>query len=889
MTLSGGTRLGPYEILNLLGSGGMGEVYKARDTRLDRTVAIKILPDALAADPQVRDRFDREARAISQLDHPHICALYDVGEQEGTVFLVMQYLKGEPLADRLQMSHLPLNETLTIAVQIADALDKAHRAGVVHGDLKPGNIFLINSGAKLVDFGVTDVAPDTATLGEESVLAGTIPYMAPEQLDGGTVDGRTDIFAFGIVLYEMLTKRRPFEGDGLGSLMGTIMSADAAPPSSLQANIPAALDRAVLQCLAKNPDDRWQTARDLKRQLQWIAADSATLPDVNFPPPRHRPRRRRWTAMAMAGTLLLVGAMGGAVALLRVRADEVRAIRFTVTAPEGATFSPSASLLALSPDGRQLAFLASRNTGPTRIWIRSLDVVAPRELAGSDGAFAPFWSPDGRFIGFFADGKLKTIDVAGGALRVLCEQRIDYPAGTWNRDGVIIFAPGPAGASRGFYRISAQGGNPAPIKVTSQPLTFHAPQFLPDGRHFIYYDRGKRPQEEGIYIGALDSSQRKFLASATSNPDFAAPRHLFFRRGETLFAQVFDPDRLEVNGEAVPIAADVAYNPGNGRTMFSVSQAGSLSYRVSVAGRPVLFDRTGHQIGLEPASDRDRHLALSPDGHRMAVTRMDPATGNRNIWIVDFQRAFASRVTSQTDTSHPVWSPDGRRIVFASRQGGRWGVYLREASGAGEGKPLLQSDADDVPLDWSLDGRVILFSRPQDAGTFKLFALPITPDKVLPPVELPFEAAIPGASSAGPAATLSPDSRWVAYVSNESGSEEIYVRPFSRGDDKWQVSTHGGVDPMWRRDGRELFYLAADGHMMAVSVKKTEPTLQLGTPVTLFETRTTGVGLAILGERQYGVTEDGQHFIVNQPLQRLDTVPITVVVNWRGALSRALP
>jgi serine/threonine protein kinase/Tol biopolymer transport system component len=900
VTLAPGVRLGPYAILSSLGAGGMGEVYKARDTRLDRTVAIKVLPSHVAESPDARQRFDREARAISALQHPHICTLYDVGHQDGIHFLVMEYLEGEALADQLAKGALLLNQVLQYATEITDALEKAHRAGIVHCDLKPANIMLTKTGAKLLDFGlaslnrhnpqrghfgVGQLAAETGALGDEHVLMGTVPYMAPEQLDGRSPDARADIFACGVILYEMLTGRKPFEAIGVGSSIAAILSTDPQPPTALHPTIPPTLDRVVLTCLAKDPDDRWQTASDLNRALHWIAADLATSATPAQVLPWRPDFRSHWLAWGIV-SLIVIGAIALSAVSLRRRPSDVRLIQFLVAAPDGTALSSSAALLSVSPDGQQIAFVASTGGGPTRIWVRSLDSVKTRELPGTDNALSPFWAPDARSVGFFANDKLKIVDVTGGLPRVVCDAPIPYQVGTWSRDGDILFSaardrsrPCPSASPSAIYRVSAVRGTVIPVRTAAGPAckAFSAPEFLPDGRHFIYQlETGEAPEAVGIYVGSLDASEDKLLVNTRSNGFYAAPGYLFFRRGDTLFAQRFDTAKLALSGQPSAVAQNVAYNPTNGRTIVSVSEQ-TLAYRQAADRQLVWFDRVGRQVGMVATGGTVLDPALSPDESRLAVTRQDPATGMQDIWLIHLRRGVSSRMTfSSVGARSPVWSPDGRRIVFQSSQnrGTEDGLFETEASGAGQSRFLAGFGR---PSDWSADGRFILYSI---AGGVKLFVLPLSGNEALRPFELPFTASTTG----WPRARLSPDGRWIAYTSTESGTDHVFVRAFPKGEFKLQVSSQGGSDPLWRSDGKELVYLSADGHIMAVPILARQETLEMGSPTPLFATNLEGRALGILGTSQYVMTRDGQRFLVNQPAQR--GFSITVVANWSAAVNR---
>ena len=883
MTLTPGARLGPYEILSPLGAGGMGEVYKARDTRLDRTVAIKILPQALAGDPQFRDRFDREARTISQLDHPHICALYDVGEQDGTAYLVMQYLEGETLEARLKKGALPLDRALQYGIQIADALDKAHRAGIVHRDLKPGNIMLTKAGAKLLDFGLAKAVPARTTAGlsmlrttppkltAQGTILGTFQYMAPEQIDEQDADARTDIFAFGVVLYEMVTGQRAFEGKTSASLFGAILKDQPPPLSAVQPVTPPALDRTVRRCLAKEPDARWQTARDLLEELKWIAADG----DRPAPVATTRARQRDRAAWLVAATSLIVAIVTVATLLyFRPAALESIVTRLeVVTPPTSDPFS-----FPLSPEGRQMAFVATADGAP-RLWVRPFDQVTARPLGGTEGASYPFWSPDGRAIGFFAGGKLKRVDVAGGAPQVLS----DVPGargGTWNRDGVIVFAP----QQSGLLRIAATGGTPMALTHLAPGQGTHRwPQFLPDGRRFLFFVGNGQPTRNGVYIGSLDGREPTRLLAGETAAAYTPPGYLLRVLQGVLVAHRFNAETGAVSDEWVPVAQSVGADDGTSRSAFSVTNAVLAYRRGGLARRQLVWvDRTGKTIGVIGMPD-DASLSspeLAPDGRRVAVSR---GVQVNNVWLIEVTQGIANRFTfGAFNDGNAVWSPDGSRIIFTSVRNGRSDLFEKPANSAAIEQPLLVTAQDKVPLDWSPDGRVLLYASQDPKTNSDIWALPLAGErKPFPVVQTDFDER---------EGQFSPDGRWVAYVSNETGSDEVYVQPFPGPGSKWQVSTNGGADPRWRRDGQELFYLAPDGKLMAAAIRIAADgrALSPGGPVALFPTRfATGANVTVgfFSQAQYAVARDGR-FLMNLAADDTTAAPITIVLNWTGALKK---
>jgi serine/threonine protein kinase/Tol biopolymer transport system component len=908
MSLAPGVRLGPYEVLTPLGAGGMGEVYKAKDTRLDRTVAIKTLPAHVAADPDLRQRFEREARAVAALSHPHICTLYDIGNQDGVDFLVMEYLEGETLADRLARGAdparpgLPTEEALRYAIEIAGALDAAHRAGIVHRDLKPANIFLMartaqssraeesrmerrlsaTASVKLLDFGLAKTsAPVVATSGlsmlpttppgltVKGTILGTFQYMAPEQIEGQEADARTDIFAFGAVLYEMVTGRKAFQGKTQASLLGAIMQADPPPVASLQPLTPPSLDRVIRKCLAKDPDLRWQSARDLQDELQWIAdgrAETVTAAVTPSAAPRRARERAAWAIAAVCAVAAITSA--GWLWLGRSTTNPAK-VSFDIITES----APNPLQIALSPDAARLAAFSSTPQG-NAIWLRRLDEVGGQILAGTTGAAYPFWSPDGRFLAFFASGKLNKIDVFGGPAQPLC----DAPSGlggTWNRAGAIVFAP----ANGPLFTVPAAGG--IPVQVTeldkARGDTAHRhPKFLPDGRHFLFYLVSGKPENTGLYLGAMDSKETTRLVASDAMGVFAPPDHLLFMRDTTLMAQRFDPRRLELQGDPFPAAQGVGINTGNSVSGIAVSDTGVLAYRLGGGASDRVLqwvDRSGMPLGEAGATGAHENVSLAPGGDRLVETRLDGTTGD--IWVADLTRGSSSRFTFDPALDdNAIWSPDGSQIVFASsRDGGVRNLYIKSAGGAGQEELLLKTDASKFPTDWSRDGQYILYTELMNGQD--VWVLPLSGDKKpMPFLQTPFPEN---------RARFSADGRWIAYTSYESGQGQVYVQSFPPSGGKWQISTAGGVEPHWRGDGRELFYIFG-GAMWAVDVTATNPTsFTAGVPRKLFD--------AVLGtgnlNTRYDVTRDGQRFLLNGNSSLFNAVPpIRIVVNWMTGLQQ---
>ncbi len=856
MSLAPGVRLGAYEVIALIGSGGMGEVYRGRDTRLNRTVAIKILQDQHAGDPNFRERFQREAHAISSLEHPNICALYDVGEHEGTSFLVMQLLDGETLESRLQKGALPLGAALQHAIEIADALDSAHRHGVIHRDLKPGNIMLTKSGARLLDFGLAKaatqgVAAPSSTLPTSpgdltarGTILGTFRYMAPEQLEGAAADARTDIFAFGAIVYEMVTGKKAFEGKSQASLIAAILDHEPPPLSSDRAAIPRFLDHIVRRCLAKNPDDRWQSARDLRDELQWVVREQLEGGKPESSSGGRRTRLREVAAWGIAGLATLAAA--AALFFLRPPAAPGE-MRFDISA-QGAALGT----FALSPDGTRIVAAVIAND-QRQLWLRPLASESWQPLPGTEGARLPFWSPDNRSIGFFAAGKLKRIDVQGGLPQTLTDA--SPRGGTWNDEGIIVFAPNPIGS---LARISASGSDPT-VVVRPRPQSFSLqPTFLPDGKQFIFFASGP-PDIRGIYLGSLNSTDAKRLVAADGEGAYASSGWLLFHRQGTLRAQRFDPASGEVTGQDIAVA--------NATTVdLSTSAAGLIAYRASTPRTQLVWaDRSGKTLGaFGPPSDAAMSAPrLSPDGKRVAMFSAG------NILLIDEARVTRFTFDAGTDR-YPIWSPDGRSVVFDSdRQKGR---HLFGSSNPGGESLLLETPFAKTANDWSPDGRHILFQSNDPKLGIDLWVWPRGSDRK-PYVFLQ-------TASNERRASFSPNGRWVTYLSNQSGRYEVYVRPFFESDEApsayWQVSMTGGIQPRWNPNGREVHYIAPDGQLMAVPIRETGNTLEPGRPTALFPPGVFGLDEVDAG-LQYDIARDGR-FLLNAESD--DPSPITVIVNW---------
>jgi Tol biopolymer transport system component len=899
MPLTCDTRLGPYEILGPAGSGAMGEVYRARDTRLSRTVAIKVLPSNVSEDRAYTARLQREARAISSLNHPHICTLHDIGHENGIDFLVMEYVEGETLAKRLEKGPLPLTESLRYAIEILEGLEHAHSHGILHCDLKPSNILVTKSGAKLLDFGVATIQKrepagrstdqgcpeDTMSLVAEDGMYGTIHYMAPERLEGQPASASTDLFAFGAVLYEMVTGRKAFDGRDRGEIMAAILTSEPIAVSQVRANLPPLLDHLIARCLARHPDDRWQAAHDVRFELQWILEQGSRTASSSS-------HSGRWTAKRTLG--MIVGTALVAVMIVLVArvfapaAVEPQTMRFAVSPPEETTFSTAqgAKWMDVSPDGRWLVFSALRPNGQGQLWIRGLDSTTARPLAGTEEGQNAFWSADSRFLAFSAEGQLKKIDVSGGVPQTLCAipTRVAR-GGTWNREGVLLFAPATAGPSvgphsfqGGLLRVSAAGGMTIPVTnldATREEVIHGWPQFLPDGRHFLYRIRSHNDAYTGIYLGSIDEpTQRVQLVNVDSNPMYSSG-HLLFGRGGTLFAQPFDARRARLADEPIPIVEQVVQNPSTGQLSAGVSETGILAYFEAGPQQLVWIDRSGRELGRLGPAGVYRGFSLSSNGDHVAVSLLDRRTGTESIWIIDAHTNQPRRLTFESARDFaPTFSSDGMRIAFTSDPGGH--RYLSEVGADGSQPQRITPPAEGIPTHWSRDGRFVVFGRLTLGTNSDIWVVPMTGDRK------PF--AFLQTAFSEREGQLSPDGRWMAYESDESGigRSEVYVRPFPSGGGKWQISVGGGRTPKWRGDGHELFYLAPDGALMARVVRSESEFAAVGPPRMLFTT--TLKGLPGLGVGQYDVTADGQRFLFLAPVRSLASPPITIVVNWPAML-----
>jgi len=886
MALTSGTKLGPYEIQSPLGAGGMGEVYRARDTRLDRVVAIKILPKQFQSDSDLKVRFQREARAISSLQHTNICTLFDVGHQDGTDYLVMEYLEGETLAARLVKGPLPPDDVLKIAIEIAHALDKAHQHAIVHRDLKPGNIMLTKSGAKLMDFGLAKgqgssppmmqgtvggpltpsqptmnvVSPTSpaAPLTQKGMIVGTFQYMAPEVLQGAEADARSDIFSFGCVLYEMTTGKRAFDAKSQVGLLAAILEKDPEPISVSHPMTPPGLEHVIRLAMEKNPEERWQSAADIRGELKWIA-EAGSQASASVPVSARSKRREQlaWTVAAMlaiAAVLLAIGYIRRAPAPLRV-------LHATILAPEKLSYEPFS--FALSPDGSKLAFVTSNPEQGAQLWVRSLNSPSAQPLAGTEDASFPFWSPDSRYIGFFAAGKLKTVEASGGAVLSLADAPLGR-GGSWGPDGTILFAPA---ASSAIFRIPASGGSAkeATTLNESTPTLQRWPSFLPDGPHFIFW--ALTINNGGLYLGSLDSPQVTQIVQSPVRAQYVDGRLLYIRDGN-LMAQEFDLKKPGLVGEPVSIAEQVALDD-RGAAAFSLSADGKLAFIGGGGSAAILgiYDRAGKQV---TAIDSGTFVTgyFSPDGKKVAASRNNPGKG-MEIMLYDLVRSTKTQFTfAQSRDDDPVWSPDGNTIIFDSARGGKTDLYTRPANGGQAEQRFYHDETDKYPTSWSGDGKYVAYED-LSGRDIHIWAIPMVGGE-----HKPFAVLQEKYATRQP--TISPDGKWLAYFSNEYGKWQVYITSFPKPGGKFMVGD--GVAPAWRRDSKELFYVNSSNRIVSVDVTARGDSLELGQPKVLKQ-------LPLDSGNVFHVSGDGQRFLMAIPPQH-EVSTLSLVVNWQTELNR---
>ncbi len=876
MSLTPGTRLGVYEVTGTIGEGGMGQVFRAHDTRLNRDVALKVLPEIFANDPDRLARFTREAQTLASLNHPRIAHLYGLEESGGVRALVMELVEGEDLSRRIARGVIPVNEALSIAHQIAEALEAAHEQGIVHRDLKPANIMLKASAAdtdwtvKVLDFGLAkamepaagsspslSMSPTITTpnVTRAGMILGTAAYMSPEQAKGRAADARSDIWAFGCVLYEMLAHRPPFAGDTVVEILGAIVTSEP-NWSALPATTPPAVVSLLKRCLQRDRNKRMRDIADARFQIEEIPSGPAGLVASAVPPGKGQ-ERLVWIAV----TLALAGALALSIVSPRGTPADLPEMRLEI-APPGADLSG----FAMSPHGRALVFQATVD-GKTQLWLRPMDSETATPLAGTENVAVengsvPFWSPDSRSVGFFAGGQLKRIDIAGGLVQALAEAPMNTRGGTWNAEGTIVFT---RSATEPLYRVPASGGKAvAATEVKAPHLGHRYPRFLPDGRHFLYFAYGP-PESQGVYVGSLDSKETTRLVDAESAPIFAPPDYVLFARQGAVLAQRVNLDTLQTLGDPVPVARQVATPSGTVASVaLSAAAAGTLAYRANPGERQLRWvDRSGRSIGVlgAPDSAQPTGLRLAPDGRMVALTRM--VNGNNDVWLIETARGVRQRFTSDAAREfQPIWSPDGSRLVFGSTRKGVVNLYERPLSGAGPETLLLESSESKNASDWSSDGRWVVFDSQSPTTARDVWALPMDRDKK------PIALAQAAADEAD--ARFSPDGRWVAYDSNESGRREIYVQPFPGPGSRSQISTGGGALVQWHRDGKGLFYVDLGNRLMTVPVATNSPRVEPGTPSVLF---------SVTQGAFYEASRDGQRFLLNEITKAPS--PITIILNWK--------
>jgi Tol biopolymer transport system component len=885
MAVQPGARLGPYEVLGSLGTGGMGEVYRAHDAKLGRDVAIKVLPAGFNSHSDRLLRLEREARLLASLNHPNIAAIYGVEERDGILALVLELVEGESLADRLRRagrSGLPLREALSLAVQICDALDAAHERGIVHRDLKPANVLIATGDVvKVLDFGLAKPGAVDTTAGTDDeprrpaealshsptvmaptvdgVLLGTAPYMSPEQARGRTVDKRTDIWAFGCVLYEMLTGRRAFNGDTMSDVIAAILEREpdlaALPPAT-----PPHVCRLIARCLEKDAKRRVRDIADARFELERGAESTIET--------RAAASRWKWLVPASIAAVALAAA-----AALRARDDlppwaaEATVLSIEVT---NGVLTPN-GMPAVSADGRHVAWVTIPADGRPKVWVQSLATGTGRALDGTEGATYPFWSPDGASIGFAAQGQLKRIDLASGSIKSIATVP-DVPIGAaWNAQNVIVFS-----ARYGLYAVDASGAAPrqvAALDRSHQENSLRFPRFLPDGRHFLYVARSGRPQQSAVYVGSLDGKSQR-LFPTTSSVAYASPGYLLYPRDGALVAQSFDTATFAVSSDTTTIVERVGLNAGGMAGNFDVSDKGVVVFlRTNPAAQATLIwtDRSGKELGALGAPDAYANFRISPDGSRVVFDRAGDA-GARSVWVSDADGASVSRLTfAGSDEWVPAWSPDGQRVAFLSYRNGPGDIYVKSIATAQPDEPLLMSEDQKSPGDWSPDGKFLAYAADRAETRQDVWVVPVGSKGA------PIPITRTAASESRP--RFSPDGRWIAYESDETGRLEIYVQPFPPTGGKWQVSTQGGSDPAWR--GRELFFMDGERNLIAVPVAATATTFSAGRPSTLFKLPPSGIGAQLA----FDASPDGQKFLVRS---RVDPPrqPVMVMLNWPARLKK---
>jgi serine/threonine protein kinase len=883
-TLATGTKLGRYEIRSKIGEGGMGEVYRAFDPKMNREVAIKVLPAAYSTDKERLARFEQEAQTAGALNHPNILVIHHIDTHEDAPYIVSELLEGETLRERMGGVALPQRKAIDYALQTAHGLAAAHEKGIVHRDLKPENLFITKDGrVKILDFGLAKLTgaadgsqpqteiPTRRVNTDPGMVMGTIGYMSPEQLRGKPTDHRSDIFSFGAILYEMLSGRRAFRGESTADTMSAILREDPPELSGTNKTINPALERVVNHCLEKSPEERFHSASDLAFAIEAVSGSATTSEStttVLSGLPTSKRKRREILAWVVAGVLLIACA---SLALLYFwpRAVDRRPISFAIEPPDKVT---EVREPAFSPDGRLIVFQGI-SEGKPALYLRAFDSINAQRIAGTDNGNLPFWSSDSRSIGFFSDNKLKKVDLTGGVPQTLCNAA-NGGGGTWDREGTILFAI----EGHGLQRVSASGGEPTlalPLDSSRLEIEHDYPIFLPDGKHFLYESfKGGRGATE-IYVGSLQNDQRKLLMKNESNVAYVAPGYVLFAREFTLMAQAFDASKLELSGEPFPVLENVAYSSNSGFSHFSVSENGTIVFwKGSDAGRQLAwFDRSGKQIAAVGPPGTYNDVMLSPDEKRAAMQKIDG--GNSDIWIMDLVRGAPLRFTfSPASEDNPSWSPDGSLLIYTSTNEGKTTFFRKNANGSGNEERIYETaSAIDDGTDWSADGKNLLFESTGEKTLSDIWVLPLDgTSNAHPLLQSDFSEFHP---------RFSPDGRWIAYASTESGRPEIYVQSFPPAGGKWQVSTAGGAQPRWRRDGKELYFMTPERMLMAVDVKL-GATFEMGTPKPLFQTSVSSLS----SPNRYDVSAVGQRFLVYSSINETSRTPIVVIVNWAAGLKK---
>lgn len=878
--LSAGAKLGRYEIRSKLGEGGMGEVYRARDPKIERDVAIKVLPDEFSAHPSRLQRFEQEVRAAGRLNHPNILAIHDVDLHNGAPFVVYELLVGQTLRERFADGLLNSRKVVDFTLQMAHGLAAAHDKGIVHRDLKPENIFVTDDDrVKILDFGLaklfehmdhgqaqTDVPTRKVNTSPGTVM-GTVGYMSPEQVLGEQVDHRSDIFSLGIVLYEMLSGERPFQGPSAVETLNAILKEDPPELSNRNVNVQPSIERVMRRCLEKKPEQRFQSVRDFAFALETVTQPTRSSPtpiEVSLTKSRVTREQIAWGV----ALLLLLATIASVVAYYRKPSNISYSSQFLIYPPERSNFIAGdlSFPVAVSPDGRHLA-LAISTAGESRIWLRSLNSVAPTPIANTEGGQNPFWSPDGQFIGFFASGKLKKVPITGGVATVICDALPNVNFGTWNNDDTILFTTGEL--ERGILRVSARGGDPTTLLKPDQSrdeLLVLWPHFLPDGKRFLYLKSfNNRNNQSAAFVASLDGSENQLLFNVSSRVYYSPPGYLLYLLDATLVAQKFDEKTLKLTGEPITVVEGVGNFIRTGNPYFSVSADGGVIAYLSGAlvERLLWIDRSGREEATVGAPADYSYLRISPDGQKLALNITNAKDGTRDIWVIDLIRGTSSRITFQTGMNNgPVWSPDGRTIVYAYDRDGPPHLFKKALGDTAEGEMLVppSKSGAQLPLDWTPDARFVVFTEYSAKTKSDISILSMSGDKKRSPfVQTEFTET---------EGRLSPDGKWLAYVSNSSGRREVYVQAFENPVDRWQISTSGGQRPRWSRSGSELFYLSPDQKLMSVAVN-TAPTFEAKTPVPLFS----------IEVRDFDVSRDGQRFIVATTVGA-PAVPLGVITNW---------